>query len=89
MAKNPPVEIYPNKIKNRVVFKIKAGYKLELLYPETMKLLESAKKDVENGENVPKLEPVKVVLVHCKVVKNDYQHTSKVLFMFVPNKEFG
>ena len=89
MAKNPPVEIYPNKIKNRVVFKIKAGYKLELLYPETMKLLESAKKDVENGENVPKLEPVKVVLVHCKVVKNDHQHTSKVLFMFVPNKEFG
>ena len=57
-----------------------------------MKLLRSAKKDVDkdkNGENVLKLESVEVVLVHCNLVKNDYQHTSKVLFTFVPNKEFG
>ena len=57
-----------------------------------MKLLGSTKKVVDkdkNGENVPKLESVKVVLVHCNLVKNDYQHTSKVLFTFVPNKEFG
>ena len=31
---------------------------------------------------------VSVVLVHCNLVKNDYQHTSKVLFSFVPNKQF-
>ena len=57
-----------------------------------MKLLGSTKKVVDkdkNGENAPKLESVKVVLVHCNLVKNDYQHTSKVLFTFVPNKEFG
>ena len=36
-----------------------------------------------------KLESVEVVLVHCNLVKNDYQHTSKVLFSFVPNKQFG
>ena len=57
-----------------------------------MRLLGSTKKDVDkdkNGEIVPKLESVEVVLVHCNLVKNDYQHTSKVLFTFVPNKKFG
>ena len=43
----------------------------------------------KDGEIVPKLESVEVVLVHCNLVKNDYQHTSKVLFSFVPNKQFG
>ena len=52
-----------------------------------MKLLGSTKD--KNGENVPKLESAEVVLIHCNLVKNDYQHTSKVLFTFVPNKEFG
>ena len=63
-----------------------------MLTPETMKLLGSTKKDVDkdkDGENVPKLESVEVVLVHCNLVKNDYQLTSKVLFTFVPNKQFG
>ena len=89
---NPQVQIYPNKTKNRMVFKIRTRYKLELLTPETMKLLGSIKKDVDkdkDGENVLKLESVDVVLVHCSLVKNDYQHTSKVLFTFVPNKQFG
>ena len=57
-----------------------------------MKLLGSTKKVVDkdkNGEYVPKLESVEVVLVHCNLVKNDYQHASKVLFSFVPNKKFG
>ena len=57
-----------------------------------MKLLTSTKKDVDkdkNSENVTKLESVEVVSVHCDLVKNDYQHTSKVLFGFVPNKQFG
>ena len=56
-----------------------------------MKLLGSAKKVIDkdkNGENVPKLEIVEVVLIHCYSAENDYQHTSKVLFTFVPNKKF-
>ena len=92
LTDNPPVQTYPNKIKNRIVFKIKTGYKLELLTPETMKLLGSAKKDVDankNSENVPKLELVEVALVHCNLVNNNYQQASKVLFTFVPNKQFG
>ena len=92
LTDNPSIQIYPNKIKNRIVFKIKTGYKLELLTPETMKLLGSTKKVVDkdkNSENVPKLESVEVVLVHCNLVKNDYQHTSKILFSFVPSKQSG
>ena len=57
-----------------------------------MKLLGSTKKvndEDKNGESVPKLESVEVVLVHCNLVKNDYQHTSKILFTFVPNKTSG
>ena len=49
-----------------------------MLTPETMKLLGSTKKDVDkdkDGEIVPKLESVEVVLVHCNLAKNDYQHT--------------
>ena len=64
MTENPPVQIYPNKIKNRIVFKIKTDYKLELLTPETMRLLRSTKKDVDkdkNSEKVRKLESVEVV----------------------------
>ena len=89
---NPPIQIYPYQIKNRIIFKLKSGYKLELLTLETMKLLASTKKVVDkdkNGENVPNLESVEVVLLHCNLVKNDYQHASKVFFTFVPNKEFG
>ena len=92
MTENPPVQIYPNKIKNRIVFKIKTGYKLELLTPETMKLSGSTVKDVEkdkDGGDVPKLESVEVALLHCNLDKNDDQHTSKFLFSFVPNKQFG
>ena len=92
MTENLPVQIYTDKIKNKIVFKIKTGYKLELLTPETMKLLGSRNKDVEKDkdrENAAKLESAEVVLVHCKLVKNDYQQTSKVLFTFVPNKQFG
>ena len=92
LTENPPVQIYPNKIKNRIVFKIKTGYKLELLSSETMKLLGSTKKDVDqdkDGEDVPKLESVEVVLVHCDLVNKNYQQTSNVLFTFVPNKQCG
>ena len=57
-----------------------------------MRLLGSTKNDVDadkNGEIVPKLESVELVLVHCNLVKNSYQHASKVLFSFVPDKQFG
>ena len=83
---------YVNKIKNRIVFKIKTGYKLELLSEETMQLLASSKKVIDknkNGELVPRLEIVEVVLVHCDSVNSNYQQASKVLFTFVPNKKFG
>ena len=44
LTENPPIQIYPNKIKNKIAFKIKTGYKLELWTPEIMRLLESTKK---------------------------------------------
>ena len=91
LAENSPVQIYPNKIKNRIVFNIKTGYKLKLSSSETMKLLGSTKKDVDQDkdwEDVLKLESVEVVLMHCNLVKNYYQQASKV-FTFVPNKQFG
>ena len=91
MTEIRPVQIYPNKIKIQIVFKIKTDCKLELITPETMRLLGSTKKDVDKdkvGENVPKFESVKVVLGHYNLVKNNYQHTSKFLFTFVPSKQF-
>ena len=91
IADIPPVQIYDNEIKNRIVFKIKTGYKLELLSPKTMRLLARLEKDIDqdkDGEIVIKLEAVEVVLVHCNLVNNNYQQASKVLFTFVSNKQF-
>ena len=92
IGKNAPIFIYANKISNRIVFKIKTGYKLELLSKETMKLLGSTKDIVDsdkNSENVPRLENVEVVLVYSNLVNNSYQQASRVLFTFVPNKQYG
>ena len=88
----PSVQIYVNKIENRVTFRIKTGYNLELLTFETMKLLGSTENEItkdKNGENVPHLEITEVVLVHCNVINNDYRQDSRVLYTFVPNKPFG
>ena len=88
----PSIQIYVNKIENRITFKIKKGYSLEILTKETMKLLGSTKNKItkdKNGENVPHLEITKVVLVHCNMLNNDYQQDSRVLYTFVPNKSFG
>ena len=76
--KESPVLIYSNKIKNRIVFKIKIGYKLELLTNETTKLLRDSQiiDTDKNGENVPELENVQSVLLHCNVVHNDYYRTA-------------
>ena len=92
MGENAPILIYANIINNRIVFKIKAGYKLELLSKETMKLLGSTSSIIDadkNSENAPKLENVEVVLVHCNLVNNGYQQHSIVLFTFVPTKRYG
>ena len=92
IGENAPILIYANTINNRIVFKIKSRYKLELLSKETMKLLGSTKDIIDadkNSENVPKLENVEVVLVHCNLVNNAYQQHSRVLFTFVPTKQYG
>ena len=71
--------------------KLKSGYYLERLTPETMKLLGSAESEItrdKNGENVPHSEVVELVLVHCNLVNNDYQQDSRILYTFVPNKTF-
>ena len=88
----PSVQIHVNKIECRITFKIKNGYSLELLTPETMKLFGSTKNKItedKNGENVPKLDITEVILVHCNIVNNDYVEDLRVLYMFVPNNPFG
>ena len=67
------VQIYVNKIENRITFKTKNGYITE----------------DKIGENASHLEITEVVLVHCNIVSNDYQQDSRVLYTFVPNKSFG
>ena len=76
IAETSPILIYTNNITKRIVFKIKTGYKLKLLSKETMKLLGSTSNIIDadkNSENVPRLENVEVVLVHCNLFNNSYQ----------------
>ena len=64
----------------------------KLLTPETMKLLGSTENKItkeKNGETLPHLGIIEVVLVHCDIVNNDYQQDSRVLYTFIPNKPFG
>ena len=92
IAETAPILIYAITINNRIVFKIKSGYKLELLSKETMKFLGSTNDIIDedkNGENVPRLENVEVVLVHCNLANNAYQQHSRVLFTFLPTKQYG
>ena len=89
---NPSVEIFVNKIENRVTLRIKKGYYLQLLTPETMKLLGRTKSKItkdKNGENNPHLEIVELALINCNLVNNNYQQNSRILYTFVPNKPFG
>ena len=68
--------IYINKIRNKITFKIKKGYYLELSMPETKELLASTRNKItkdENGDNVPHLEITEVILVHCKIANDSYQ----------------
>ena len=76
---NPSGRIYINKIENRTTFKIKTGCYLELLTPETMKLLGSTENKITRNrseDDVLHLGITKVVLVHCNIVNNDYQKNS-------------
>ena len=89
---NPSIRIYVNKFEHKIAFKIKTGYYLVLLTPETIKLLGSTENKItkdKNGENVLHLEITEVVLAQCNIVNNDYQQDSRVLYAFVPNKPFG
>ena len=79
-------------MENSITFNIKNGFSLELLTPETMKLVGSTENKItkdKNGENVPHLEITEVVLVHCNIDDNDYQQYLRVLYTFVRNKPFG
>ena len=79
--------IYVNKIQNRIKFKIKIGYYLELLMLETIKLIGSTKSKItknEDSENVPDLEISEVILVHRNVAINNYQQNSIVLYTYIP-----
>ena len=86
------MRIYINKIENRTAFKIKTGYYLKILTPETMKLLKNTKSNIdknEKGKNKLNLEVTEIVLAHCNIANNDYQQDWRVLYTFVPNKSFG
>ena len=75
---NLPIQTYVNRIEIRITFKIKTGYYPELLTPETMKLLGNTEKKIikdKSSKNVPHLDIIEVVLVHCNNVNNDYQYT--------------
>ena len=72
---NPPMRMYVKKRENRITFRIKTGYYLQLLTPVTMKLFRSTKNKImkdKNGENVPQLQITKVVLAQCNIVSNNY-----------------
>ena len=89
---NPSIRIYVNNIENRITLKIKTGCYLEILAPETMKLLGNTENKItkdKNGENVPHLMITEKVLVHFNTVNNNYQQDSRVLYTFVPNKPFS
>ena len=92
LAATPPIHFYINRINNRIVFKIKDGYKLELQTSQTVKSLGSTKKLIDktkNGEKVPSLEVVEVILVQCNLVDNQYQQKSEVLYTFTPSTSYA
>ena len=92
LTDNLPIRIYLKKAENRIAFNIKSGYFLELLIPETMKHLLSTKNKInndENDKNVSHIEITEVVLVYCKIVSNNYQQDSGVMYTFVSDKLFG
>ena len=89
---NSPYSFYINKINNRLVLKLKDGYRLELQTPERMILFGTTKKLIDktkNGENVPIPEIVEVVLVQCDLTDNQYQQIFEVLYTLQLNKYYA
>ena len=89
---SPSIRIYVNKIENRITFKIKTRYYLEILTTDTMELLRSTKSKTtkdENGENMPRLAITEVVLVYCNIVNNNYLEDLRDLYTFILNNSFG
>ena len=82
LATISPIHVYIYRINNRLVFKIKDQYKLEL---QKTKRIDKTK----NGEKVPSLEVAEVVLVQCNLVNNEYQLKFKVLCSFMPSKSYA
>ena len=86
---NPSIRIYVNKIENRTTLKIKIGYYLELLTPETKKLLGTTKSKItkdKNVENLPYFEITEVVLINCNNFNNDYQQNLRsCIHLFLMN----
>ena len=86
LTENPPTQIYPNKTKNRIVFKINTDYKLELLTPKTMKLLGSTKKMliqikiVKMYQNWNLLKLLQCIVIQSEMIINTHQKFYLVLF---------
>ena len=80
--------IYVNQIKNKITFRIKTKFYLELLTPETIKLLGSIKSKIIEKENCENVPPLEITEFHCNIVKNSYQQNSRVSYIFVPRKQF-
>ena len=92
LTKISPIPVYINRINNRLVFKTKDGYKLELQAPGTMKLFGSINiliGKTKSREKKPGLEVVEVVLVQCNSVDYKYQQKSEVLHTFTPTKSYA
>ena len=96
LTRIPLIYVYINRFNNRLMFKIKDGYKLELQTSETIKLFGSTKKKKKkfNRQNKkmdknPSLEVVEVVLVRCNLVNNKSQRKSEVLNPFTPSKSYA
>ena len=92
LTKTPPIHIYINRTNKRLVIKIKHGCKLELQTPETMNLFGSTKNLIEktkNGEKVPGLEVVEIILFQCSLVDSQYQKKSEVLYSFTSNSSYA
>ena len=86
----PPIQVYINRINNRLVFKIKDGCKIELQTPETMKLFGSTKKLIDKTKNGEKLPSLEVVNQKCNLVGNQYKRKSEVFRpTFIPNKFYA
>ena len=92
LTTTPPIYVYIDRINNRLVFKMKGGYMLELQTPETIKLFRSTKKLIYKakiGENVPSLEVAEVDAVHCNLVDNQYHQKIEVLCTFTLSKSYA